>query len=117
MNKRATTDKGSDERVFTHYQPKGKKRSVREYLRSGEPEDTYGPIPQVIEKPKEVAHRPIPEHDRKFIHFQSFLLILDDEGHLKHQQMVNSIAVEVRDVSEQTKNYPKQKMTLLKIGS
>jgi hypothetical protein len=32
LNKRAA-EKGADDRVFTHYQPKGKKRNVREYLK------------------------------------------------------------------------------------
>jgi len=65
MNKRAATDKGADDKVFTHFQPKGKKRNVREYLKSGEPDESYPPIPQVVEKPTEVEHRPIPVIDRK----------------------------------------------------
>ena len=40
MNKRLA-EKTTDERVFTHYHPKGKKRNVREYLKSGDSEDRY----------------------------------------------------------------------------
>jgi hypothetical protein len=76
VNRRAATEKG-DDRVFTHYQPKGKKRNVREYLKSGEPEDrfhnpqdytnkSYVTVSQVIEKPTEVEYRPIPEVDKKY---------------------------------------------------
>ena len=82
MNKRAVTEK-TDDRVFTHYQPKGKKRNVREYLKSGEPDDrfpslftedtdnSYAPVPQVIEKPTEVEYRAIPEIDRKYSFVQT----------------------------------------------
>jgi hypothetical protein len=83
VNKRAI-EKG-DERVFSHYQPKGKKRSVREYLKSGEPEDrfhntveyadnSYAQVPQVIEKPTEVEYRPIPEIDKKYTYLPTVLI-------------------------------------------
>jgi len=41
--KPVVVDKNED-RVFMHYQPKGKKRNVREYLKSGEPEDRYSSL-------------------------------------------------------------------------
>jgi len=66
MNKRSS-EKIADDRVFSHYQPKGKKRNVREYLKSGEPEESYPPVPLVIEKPTEVEHLPIPEIDKKYL--------------------------------------------------
>jgi hypothetical protein len=30
-----------DERVFSYFQPKGKKRNVKEYLKDGESEERY----------------------------------------------------------------------------
>jgi len=83
VNKRAATEKG-DDRVFSHYQPKGKKRSVREYLKSGEPEDRFhntlkytdnSYVPQVIEKPTEVEYRPIPEIDKKYTSLPTVLTV------------------------------------------
>jgi len=41
VNKRPTTEKGIDDRVFTHYHPKGKKRNIREHLKNGESEDRF----------------------------------------------------------------------------
>ena len=38
LGKRVVSDR-NDDKVFMHFQPKGKKRNVREYLRSGEPEE------------------------------------------------------------------------------
>jgi len=43
VNKRSAVGPGTDDRVFTHFQPKGKKRNVREYLKAGEPEERCGP--------------------------------------------------------------------------
>jgi hypothetical protein len=82
LNRRAL-DKGADERVFTHYQPKGKKRNVKEYLKSGEQEerflgskfvinDSYPPTPQVVEKPTELEHRPLPPADKKYVYLYRF---------------------------------------------
>ena len=62
-----SSEKIVDDRVFSHYQPKGKKRNVREYLKSGEPEESYPAAPEVVEKPTEVEYRPIPEIDKKYL--------------------------------------------------
>jgi len=40
MHRRGNNDK-SDERVFMHFHPRGKKRNVREFLKTGDREDTY----------------------------------------------------------------------------
>ena len=64
--------------MFSYFQPKGKKRNVKEYLKDGESEERFDlslyssnfsqpRVPQVVEKPTEVEYRPIPEFDRKYL--------------------------------------------------
>jgi hypothetical protein len=124
LNKKASE---KDDRVFTHYQPKGKKRNVREYLKGDDDRFvfekfsniSYSQVPDKVKpveaKPTEVKFRPIPVLDRKYI--PDLQLTIENEEHSKLQLTANSIVVEVNDESRRTRSSPRQKTTSRKTGS